>query len=132
MNDLGKYFKMVAAFGRDEIMKQPEQYDIYCPYVRLLIDGACDMHFGFEAPMSTRAMSLIREFLLAGESFKCAFAFSESKGYNMVLGLNTLTKYAVKDRYLSWLDADAPRLLSMPSYLRELEYCKEICKEYAE
>lgn len=122
---------MVAAFGRDEIMKQPEQYDIYCPYVRLLIDGACDMHFGFEAPMSTRAMSLIREFLLAGESFKCAFAFSESKGYNMVLGLNTLTKYAVKDRYLSWLDADAPRLLSMPSYLRELEYCKEICKEYA-
>lgn len=131
MTDLKKFFGLVAALGRDEIMKQPEEYDICNPYTRLLIDGACEIYCGFEEPLTSSAMVLIHELLLLQDTFHCAFAFSESRGYNMVIGMNLNTKYKLKDRYLNWLDADAPRLLSMPTYLREVTYCREILKEYA-
>lgn len=132
MVDLKSYFRLIAGLGREGIMKAPEDYDICNPYVRMLIDGACEMYCGFEEPLTSKAMVLIHELLLLQDTFHCGFAYSESRGYNMVIGMNLNSKYKLKDRYLNWLDADAPRLLSMPTYLRELEYCKEICKEYAE
>lgn len=131
MNDLKKFFGLVAGLGREEIMKQPEDYDIYNPYARLLIDGDCKIDCGFESPLSPRAKVLIHELFLLEDTFQCGFAFSKTQGYNVVIGMNLNTKFKLVDRYVNWLDANAPRFLSMPSYLRELEYCKEICKEYA-
>lgn len=131
MTDLKSYFRLIASLGREEIMKAPEDYDICNPYVRMLIDGACEVYCGFGEPLTSKAMVLIHELLLLRDTFHCAFAYSGSKGYNMVIGMNNMTKCKLKDRYLEWLDADAPRLLSMPTYLREVTYCREILKEFA-
>ena len=131
MNDLGKFLGLIAGLGREEIMKQPEDYDICNPYVRLLIDGKCEVYCGFEEPLTSKAMVLIHELLLLGETFQCSFVCSVSKGYNMFIDMSDPMKCKLIDRFLEWIDRDAEKVLSMPTYLREVTYCREILKEYA-